>query len=206
MFTQPKGHRSEPSLQAQYARSYKDNAAAASNGRGLNVPVHCVAASAASAGRSSRETPSSRERRRQVAGPTPWPRVDRPDDRRRIAARHLVRPREAAPRSGRQAASAFHRTTCGSITAIAIAVRRAVARGQRIGAGVRRAEHRLLDGDAGLVRAEQHGAARREVVGLGRARARSALRAAARRRARTGRRPRGCCVVTKDSTACEIAS
>ena len=86
------------------------------------------------------------------------------------------------------------------------AVRRAVARGQRIGAGVRRAEHRLFDRGAGVVarRAASPPAARDRRARP--ARARSGRRAAARPRARRDPTRVCACVVTNDSTACEIAS
>ena len=50
------------------------------------------------------------------------------------------------------------------MTAIATPCARAVARRQRVGARVRRAEHRLLDGDAGLVRADSIAPRAREIV------------------------------------------
>jgi len=46
------------------------------------------------------------------------------------------------------------------------AVRRVVVSGQGVGARMRRAEHRLLDRDARLVGAEEHGAASLEIVRL----------------------------------------
>ena len=89
---------------------------------------------------------------------------------------------------------------------MAIAVGVLVMRGQRIGAGVGGAEHRVLDRDARVVRAEQHRAAGRRGRRARPAPARSSP-SSSRHASRANRSDMAVRrVVTYDSTACESAS
>ena len=70
----------------------------------------------------------------------------------------------AVPCSARRRRSAFQRTTDGSISDTAMPCVMSYLRGQRIRARVRRAEHRLFDGRAGVMRAQQHRGSRVRIV------------------------------------------
>ena len=187
----PSGGRSQRALVQHVARRAHRTA------RGLCVPVHCVAASAASAGMSA-----AAARRSQSACAA----VRASCSRARRASPPRIAAQAAAPRSDSPTTSAFQRTTCGQHDGDRDAVRRAVLRGQRIRAGVRRAEHRQLDRGAGEVGAAQHRAAGRDVARRCEHALVVAARAAARPRAASRADSAVRLFVTNASTACEIAS
>ena len=128
-------------------------------------PVHCSAASAASSGNSVSLTAGARRLLRKPPASASSSSLRASSS---VGVIRLFRPAMLDQLSSRTVIVAgdlfIPANDCRQQHRDRRAVRRSVTRGQRIGAGVCCAEHRVLDRDAGIVRAQLHRAACLEIV------------------------------------------